>query len=667
MVAPKYHEDGQFDDAVDDVQSQNNIMERPSENSNTFNTVGRGDASYIDDTNWLEWSDADDLEGEGDSGDDELREEDFDDNRVEDEDWDATERDFTKQFNRLRQHIAVRTGAAEGTQQATSRSASSVAVLPAVNRPRKTAAVPAPVSLHHQDKRTSDQLAALSKYASRLKHIDEPYRMGMGASINRKGPSAHANMKDKADRATNEQVLDPRTRIILYKMIGRGLVQEINGCVSTGKEANVYHAISPEGRHLAMKIYKTSILIFKDRDRYVSGERRFQRGYSRHNPRKMVRMWAEKEMRNLRRLATAGIPCPAPIEVRENVLVMEFLGDEEGWASPRLKDAEIPESEYRRLYEDLVLIVRRLFHDCRLVHADLSEYNILYHANSLYIIDVSQSVEHDHPHAFDFLRKDISNVEDYFSRRGVRTLGLRRAFEFVTQDRAALSSEIDIPIENPENHEAVIQKERKVLSRWISEAETSNTEMADGGQGDDVEAHAHEDAVFMHSFIPRRLNDVFDPERDVDIVNRGEGNKLIYADTIGIVQPSAVTQPESIDGGEEVRKSVRFMEDGVKNISLDGQPATGTVPNGKEVDEGLKAERDEDSSETEDEDDSDSDSGQADSAQRSGDRKPRGHRHEDRDSKKERKKAVKEEARERRKHKMKKAEKKKKVKATRHS
>ena len=89
---------------------------------------------------------------------------------------------------------------------------------------------------NHQNKRTTDQLAAFAKYASCLKNIDEPYRMGMGASVNRKGPSAHANMKDKADRATNEQVLDPRTRLILYKMIGRGLIQEINGCVSTGKE-----------------------------------------------------------------------------------------------------------------------------------------------------------------------------------------------------------------------------------------------------------------------------------------------------------------------------------------------------------------------------------------------------------------------------------------------
>ena len=81
---------------------------------------------------------------------------------------------------------------------------------------------------------------------------------------------------------------------------------------------------------MALKIYKTSILVFKDRDRYVTGEYRFRRGYSR-NPRKMVRLWAEKEMRNLKRLAVAGIYCPEPVEVKENVLVMKFLGNKEGW------------------------------------------------------------------------------------------------------------------------------------------------------------------------------------------------------------------------------------------------------------------------------------------------------------------------------------------------
>ncbi|XP_037532604.1 serine/threonine-protein kinase RIO1 [Nematolebias whitei] len=109
-------------------------------------------------------------------------------------------------------------------------------------------------------------------------------------------------LKDKSDRATVEQVLDPRTRMILFKMLSRGIICEINGCISTGKEANVYHASTSAGDSRAVKIYKTSILLFKDRHKYVSGEFRFRHGYCKGNPRKMVRTWAEKEMRNLIRL-----------------------------------------------------------------------------------------------------------------------------------------------------------------------------------------------------------------------------------------------------------------------------------------------------------------------------------------------------------------------------
>jgi RIO kinase 1 len=111
-----------------------------------------------------------------------------------------------------------------------------VASLPAVNRPRN-------VDVTNQRDKTADQLAALSKYSSRISKIDMPYQMGVG--VNRKGPSATANMKDKSDRATAEQVLDPRTRVILYKMIGRELIQEVNGCISTGKEVRPSPASVP--------------------------------------------------------------------------------------------------------------------------------------------------------------------------------------------------------------------------------------------------------------------------------------------------------------------------------------------------------------------------------------------------------------------------------------
>lgn len=82
-------------------------------------------------------------------------------------------------------------------------------------------------------------------------------------------------VKDKKDRATTEQVLDPRTRVILVKLLNNGIINEINGCISTGKEANVYHAVGPNEKEFAIKIYKTSILVFKDRERYVAGEFRY--------------------------------------------------------------------------------------------------------------------------------------------------------------------------------------------------------------------------------------------------------------------------------------------------------------------------------------------------------------------------------------------------------
>ncbi|KDQ25738.1 hypothetical protein PLEOSDRAFT_1085159 [Pleurotus ostreatus PC15] len=538
--------------------------------------------------------------------------------RVEDEDWENAERDFTKQYNRLRQHVAVRAGVAQSSQSSIDHS-SKVAVLPAVNHPQsRKLAVSNATALSHAPDKTADQLEALSKYASRISKIDTPYSQHMGVGVNRKGPSSYANMKDKADRATTEQVLDPRTRIILFKMIGRGILQEINGCISTGKEANVYHALSPEAVHLAVKIFKTSILVFKDRDRYVAGEFRFRRGYNRHNPRKMVRLWAEKEMRNLKRLSMAGIRCPEPVEVRENVLVMRFLGDSEGWPSPRLKDAQLPAGALPGLYQELVLTTRQLYHQCKLVHADLSEYNILYHDSHLFIIDVSQSVEHDHPSAFDFLRSDITNIEEFFGRLGVTCLGLRRTFDFVTRDRLSPDSDGE-PVSDAE-----------ILTNWLRNPEpredgSPHDGVGEGGDGDMRQASLskHEDSVFLHSYIPRSLNDVLDPERDIAAVSRGDAKQLIYANTLGIVNENVA---DVVPGGHD------------SSVSQD------------------------DSSEPEDED---SDEGDSD-APIVGDqrRKPRGHRFEDKEAKKERKKTTKAEAREKRKNKTPKAEKKRLIKKT---
>lgn len=276
----------------------------------------------------------------------------------------CTTLDFTKRYNRMRQHVVV-THAAQAAPRSSLSSAltdssSSTSgpaslnttarpmnILPATNRPRQTVRKQAPgtssaatagnASAVHTNKVT-DQLAHLGARYGSLLSLEPLYPTS--AQATRKGGSEKILIKDKADRATNEQVLDPRTRLILFKMLGRELITRVDGCVSTGKEANVYHALAPEGRHFALKIYKTSILIFKDRDRYVTGEFRFKSGYARSNPRKMVRLWAEKEMRNLRRMKMGGMRVPEAIEVRENVLVMEFLAKEgEGQGEGEGEDA----------------------------------------------------------------------------------------------------------------------------------------------------------------------------------------------------------------------------------------------------------------------------------------------------------------------------------------
>ncbi|KAL5196968.1 hypothetical protein ABZP36_000480 [Zizania latifolia] len=241
---------------------------------------------------------------------------------------------------------------------------------------------------------------------------------------------------ERADRATVEQAIDPRTRMVLFKMLNRGVFNNINGCISTGKEANVYHATKTDGQELAIKVYKTSVLVFKDRDRYVQGDYRFRHGYCKHNPRKMVKTWAEKEMRNLLRVRAAGIRCPKPLLLRLHVLVMEFIGNG-GWAAPRLKDAALSDDKLRESYFEIITTMRTLYQKCKLVHGDLSEYNILYFEGHLYIIDVSQSVDLDHPLALDFLKEDCLHVTDFFKKRGVAVMTVTQLFNFVIDQNIA--------------------------------------------------------------------------------------------------------------------------------------------------------------------------------------------------------------------------------------
>ncbi|KAJ3091997.1 Serine/threonine-protein kinase RIO1 [Quaeritorhiza haematococci] len=468
-----------------------------------------------------------------------------DDDYFDDDDFDLAEGhgsgDLTKQYNRIRQtnnsnsapSQKVKSGVPSGNVKSGAQS-------------KQTASNDAS-AMAQLTKKFADRIRVDDDYSGYSKSVSNNVKMSK-----KKAEGPQNRNTDKSDRATVEQVLDPRTRIILLKMLNRNAIYEINGCISTGKEANVYHASTDNGQHRAIKVYKTSILVFKDRDRYVTGEFRFRHGYNKSNPRKMVKVWAEKEMRNLKRLHAVGIPCPEPLLLRMHVLLMGFIGDKNGWPAPRLKDATISDiNTVRDLYMKLLKIVWKMYHQCKLIHADLSEYNILYYKKELYIIDVSQSVEHDHPHALEFLRKDCTNVVDFFRRRlapnGIPVMNVRDLFEFVVKDIKAIRRDLGMPEKgetaktetvevDPANTESAGVKEEidtavdEVLDQYLEMVH----DLISNRPQEASAASQIEEEVFKKVYIPRTLDEVADVERDIERINRGEGGALLYKSVVGL-------------------------------------------------------------------------------------------------------------------------------------
>ncbi|CAM9984892.1 unnamed protein product [Ectocarpus fasciculatus] len=140
--------------------------------------------------------------------------------------------------------------------------------------------------------------------------------------------------------------------------------------------------------------------------------------FNKQSRQKMFAIWAKKEHRNLLRLHRAGIPCPEPIKQREHTLVLSFIGKDH-WPAPQLREIDLSKANWRRCYAQVLELARLMFLKCHLVHADLSEYNVLYHEKVCHVIDVGQAVDTGHPKARELLRRDMSVVESFFTRKGL--------------------------------------------------------------------------------------------------------------------------------------------------------------------------------------------------------------------------------------------------------
>ena len=229
------------------------------------------------------------------------------------------------------------------------------------------------------------------------------------------------DLRGDLNRKTEGEVFDRQTLMVLHKFLTHGVLRSLDFPVSTGKEANVFRGTTPGGGLVAVKIFRVNTSTFKHVLQYIQGDERFE-GVT-GDKRSLVNAWTQKEFRNLVRLSEAGVPVPEPLKALQNVLVMEYLGVKEGpW--PSLKEARV--DDYGRLWEQLSDDYVKAYNTAELVHADLSEYNVLLGGAAgpddqtrARIIDVGQAVLKNHPMAHEFLARDLKNLSAFFKRKKV--------------------------------------------------------------------------------------------------------------------------------------------------------------------------------------------------------------------------------------------------------
>jgi RIO kinase 1 len=233
--------------------------------------------------------------------------------------------------------------------------------------------------------------------------------------------------RDGVDRKTVDEVFDKSTLFSIEKLISNRIIDYIDFPISTGKEGNVFLAITPEGASVALKIYRISTATFKHMTQYILGDPRFESIHK--SKRDIVFAWTAKEFKNLELLHQNNIPCPVPHKKINNVLVMDFIGDNRQPA-PLLKNVTL--SDPKNVFNQIIEYMKIMFTQSGLIHSDLSAYNILYHHYNPFIIDLGQAVLKDHPRAFEFLTRDIKTIRNYFKRYKIDVPSKRELFDYIT-------------------------------------------------------------------------------------------------------------------------------------------------------------------------------------------------------------------------------------------
>tara|TARA_Y100000310_G_C20611112_1_gene778056 strand:- start:584 stop:1273 length:690 start_codon:yes stop_codon:yes gene_type:complete len=207
-----------------------------------------------------------------------------------------------------------------------------------------------------------------------------------------------------------DNVFDQSTLRGLFKLSSQGYFEEIGGPIKIGKESNVF-SVDCEDEKRVVKIYRTAANFKKMHDFMKPDPRYANVGGGKIA---VISAWCRKEFSNLLRARKHGVRVPTPYAYHKNIICMEYIGDSS--AAPTLQ--KVYPKDVKGFYKKLFKEMKKLY-KARLVHTDLSEYNILNWNDEPVLIDFSQAVDFRFPQVEFYLERDVRNVVRFFNRLGM--------------------------------------------------------------------------------------------------------------------------------------------------------------------------------------------------------------------------------------------------------
>ncbi|MFW6110487.1 MAG: serine/threonine-protein kinase RIO2 [Thermoproteota archaeon] len=208
--------------------------------------------------------------------------------------------------------------------------------------------------------------------------------------------------------------------LAINALVKSGVLEALGKSLGVGKEADVYDALNPKGENIAVKFHRLGRVSFRETMR--------KRGYADRRTGWLYRsrLSAEKEFKGLKVVFPCGMSVPEPITQNRHVVVMGMIA---GVELAEYKDIPEPKQVLKQILRE----IRKAYLKAHVIHADLSEYNILVDPDmKILIIDWPQYVTKDHLNAQQLLKRDIKNVLQFFRRKHLLKVEVDKCLDYVT-------------------------------------------------------------------------------------------------------------------------------------------------------------------------------------------------------------------------------------------